>query len=30
MRTTKKVFAFIALLDGMVIILQTSYVMFFR
>jgi len=29
MHTTKKVFAFIALLDGMVIILQTSYVMFF-
>ncbi|MGZ8947309.1 MAG: TSUP family transporter, partial [Methylococcaceae bacterium] len=30
MHTTKKVFAFIALLDGLVIILQTSYVMFFR
>jgi len=30
MRTTKKVFAFIALLDGMVISLQTAYVMFFQ
>lgn len=30
MRTTKKVFAVIALLDGLVIMLQASYVMFFR
>ena len=30
MRTTKKVFAFIALLDGLVITLQTVVVMFFR
>ncbi|MFZ2170491.1 MAG: hypothetical protein WAW61_12735, partial [Methylococcaceae bacterium] len=30
MRTTKKVFAFIALLDGLVITLQTSYLMFYR
>ena len=29
-RTTKKVFAFIALLDGFMITLQASYVMFFR
>ena len=30
MRTTKKAFAVIALLDGLVIILQAGYVMFFR
>jgi len=30
MRTTKKAFAFIALLDGLVITLQAGYVMFFR
>lgn len=29
-RATKKAFAFVALLDGLVIILQTVYVMFFR
>lgn len=30
MRTTKKAFAFIALLDGLVITLQAGYLMFFR
>jgi hypothetical protein len=30
MRTTKKAFAFIALLDGLVISLQAGYLMFFR
>ena len=30
MRTTKKIFAYIALLDGLVITLQAVYVMFFR
>ena len=30
MRTTKKVFAIIALLDGLVVTLQAGYVMFFR
>ncbi|MDD1629775.1 MAG: hypothetical protein LUQ48_05105 [Methylococcaceae bacterium] len=29
-RTTKKAFAFIALLDGLVISLQAGYLMFFR